>query len=138
MAASFPSSQKSFGSRSDYTDTVLASDVNDSYREIEAIEAVLGTSTNSPISSSTWGATSTLNTSTVSWGSVGARLQNIENGLYTAYSDRVKQSGGSTISTSGSSAGLTISTGTSGSLLVVGATTFNSAGYLVSLDGGTA
>ena len=43
MAASFPSSTKTFTQKTDNVDTVYAADINSAYDEIEAIETELGT-----------------------------------------------------------------------------------------------
>jgi hypothetical protein len=69
---------------------------------------------------------------------VAARIANIEKGLNTAFNDRVKSTGGSTIASASTTVGLTISTSGTGNLLVAGNTTLDSSGNIVTIDGGTA
>lgn len=85
MAASYPSSIKSFLYRVDNVDKVIASDVNSAYDEITAIETQLGAG-GVASRSTAWGAAA-VNTTTLDWTSSGglrARLDNLENGLYFA------------------------------------------------------
>jgi len=133
--AVYPSAVQTFAGtypRTDNVSTVVANDVNLVYVEVTAIESTLGTA---PTTSASWGSGSF--TQGTSWGSVAARIQNIETGLYTAYTDRMKLSGANVLSLSGTTAGITLSTSGTGNLLVVGNTTFDKSGYIV-LDGGTA
>ena len=133
MAASYPSSIKTFVEKRDNTDAVIASDVNLAYSEITAIETVLGSAP-----SATAGWSGTFDQTTTDFTTVKSRLQNIEYGLNVAYNQRVKTTGGSTISSSSTTVGLTISTSGTGNLLVAGNTTINSSGNIVLIDGGTA
>lgn len=133
MPANYPVSTKTWVPKVDNVDPVIASDVNTAYLEISAIETTLGTS---PTTISSW--SGTLDQSTTVWSSVAARIANIEKGLNTAYNDRVKSTGGSTISSSSTTVGLTISTSGSGNLLVAGNTTIDSNGNILVIDGGTA
>jgi hypothetical protein len=98
MAAYYPSNVKSWTQRTDLTDVVMAADVNTIYSEVTAIETYLGANLHI---SDTWGTGSVFDTATVIWGSIKARLQNVENGLYEVYADRVKTSGGSIVKPSG-------------------------------------
>lgn len=134
MAAQYPASIKTFTSKVDNTDTVIASDVNLIYDEVTALETTLGTI---PATSSTWSGTFN-STSTTDWTTVGARLNNIEYGLKTAHDSRVKTNGGSTIASTSTTVGLTISTSGTGNLLAAGNTVINSSGNIVTIDGGTA
>lgn len=134
MAASYPSAAKYFINKIDNTDTVIASDVNLAYDEITAIETTLGTT---PAVSSTWSGTFDA-TSTANWTTVAARLTNIEYGLKVAYTNRVNTAGGSTIASTSTTVGLTLSTSGSGNLLAAGNTVINSSGNIVTIDGGTA
>ncbi|CAB4123884.1 hypothetical protein UFOVP45_48 [uncultured Caudovirales phage] len=97
MTARYPNSAVLFNYRHDVTDLVQAADVNILYDEVTAATTVLGLN---PQASANWGTTVTLNTSTTDWSGsngVAGRLQNIENGLYTAYTSRVSSLGGSTV-----------------------------------------
>ena len=134
MAAQYPASIKTFTSKVDNTDTVIASDVNLIYDEVTALETTLGTI---PATSSTWSGTFD-STSTTDWSTVGARITNIEHGLNTAYNSRVNTAGGSTIASTSTTVGLTISTSGTGNLLAAGNTVINSSGNIVTIDGGTA
>jgi hypothetical protein len=134
MAANYPASVKTFTNKVDNVDTVIASDVNLVYDEVTAVETTLGTI---PATSSTWSGTFN-STSTTDWSTVGARLNNIEYGLYTAYNSRVNIAGGSTIASTNSTVGLTISTSGTGNLFAAGNTVINSSGNIVAIDGGTA
>jgi hypothetical protein len=82
--SSYPSDIKNWDALVDLTSVVVAADPNTAYSEIIAIETALGTT---PTVSATWGATTTLNTTTTSWSSVKDRIQNIENGVYGVTSD---------------------------------------------------
>jgi hypothetical protein len=133
MPALYPSSVKTFTPKVDNFNPVIAADVNLAYLEISAIETTLGLS---PTTVSTW--SGTLDQATTVWPSVAARIANIEKGLNTAFNDRVKSTGGSTIASSSTTIGLTISTSGTGNLLVAGNTTIDSSGNIVTIDGGTA
>lgn len=134
MPANYPASVKTFTSKVDNVDAVVAADVNSSYEEITAIQNTLGVS---PAVSSTWsGSFST--TSTNPFSTVSARLDNIEFGLNTAFNSRVRTTGGSTISSSSTTVGLTLTTSGTGNLLAAGNTVINSSGNIVTIDGGTA
>ena len=85
MAASYPSSIKSFTYRVDNQDKVIASDVNVAYDEIVAVEEQLGAG---GVASRTtdWGS-SAMNMSIKDWTNLGglrARLENLENGIYAS------------------------------------------------------
>lgn len=93
----YPLAIKSFDRKVNLQDLVIAEDVNSAYDEIETIERQLGVG--GVITSGTWGA-STFSTSTVNWTSLKLRLQNIENGVWYAHEQRVKTTGGSTVTPS--------------------------------------
>lgn len=79
MAANYPNTTVTFGTRRvDLQDLVMAADVNSLYDEVEAIAQYLGYL---PHVSPVWGSGS-FNSSTTSWGSAKARLDNLEYGLY--------------------------------------------------------
>jgi hypothetical protein len=74
MTATYPSSVRSYTSKIDLQDAIVATDINSAYEEIVAIENTLG----SGILSSNWSGTfSQVTTSS----SVNARLSNIERGI---------------------------------------------------------
>lgn len=98
MTASYPSSVKSFTTKIDFTDTVLAAHVNDLQDEVNAIQTTLGTSIRT---GSGWVGVFDLVTS--SWNTVKDRLNNIEYGLKEVYDKYVSNVGGSVIVPSGSS-----------------------------------
>lgn len=129
----YPSSVKSFGlDRIDGTDVVIASDVNSAYAEIVAIETVIGTN---PLSTGFGGSYSSASTPAT----VSARISNVEAGLNTAYTDRVAKSGGSTISSTGTTVGLTLNTSGTGNLFNANNNTvIDNNGYILTIDGGTA
>lgn len=93
MAARYPSAAMQFDYRQNVTDLIQAQDVNVLYDEAIAVGTVLGLT---PNVSDTWGSGSFVSTTT-SWTTVKARLQNIEYGVFTAFNSRVKTDGGSTI-----------------------------------------
>lgn len=93
MPASYPASVKTFTRKRDLLDIVLAADINLVYDEVTATQTTLGSQAQLTPS---WTA-GTFDSSTTTWSSVKARIQNIEYGVYTAFTDRVKSSGGSAI-----------------------------------------
>lgn len=88
MAASYPSNLKSFGTKTDFVDTVIADHVNSLQEETVAVQTVLGTS---PATSSGW--VGTFDSTTTTWSNVKTRINNIEYGVKNVY-DKV---GGSNI-----------------------------------------
>lgn len=97
----YPNAIKIFDRKVDLQDLVVAQDVNQVYSEVEAIETQLGSG--GVITSGTWGSSGSFITNTTSWSGLNSRLQNIENGLYTSFTFRVKTDGGSTITPSATS-----------------------------------
>lgn len=78
MAVYYPGNIKNdFSSKIDFTDTVIASHINDLQGEVSAIETALGTF---PLNSSGWGTTG-FDTTTPVWSSVKDRINNIEIGI---------------------------------------------------------
>ena len=144
MAASYPSSQKTFTKKVDLTSVVQAADVNDTYDEIQAIEATVGIT---PDTVSTYSGTPDFSTPNT-WGTVANRISNIEKAAYYSYQNGLTILGGGTVSTPNTTtSNLTvsaISSQTSSLLKIVnGATTLLSvspAGALqaVTIDGGSA
>lgn len=130
--ATYPTGIPAFSARTDGTDPVIAQDINAPYTEITAIATTLGITPSKP----TW--TGTFNTSSTDFVTVTSRIANIETGVKEAYNNRVKTAGGSTIASTSTTVGLTISTSGTGNLLVAGNTTINSSGYIAVIDGGTA
>lgn len=92
MPASYPASIKTFTKKRDLLDIVLAADINLVYDEVTAIEQKLGVY---PATNTGW--SGTFDQTTLAWPTVRERIQNIEYGLFTAFNDRVKTSGGSTL-----------------------------------------
>lgn len=95
MTASYPSSVKSFTTKVDFVDSVLAIHVNDLQDEVNAIQTTLGTSIRT---SSGW--VGAFDTTTVTWNNVKDRISNIEYGLKTVFDNYVSSAGGSTITSS--------------------------------------
>lgn len=104
MPASYPSSVKTFTTKVDFVDTVLAEHVNSLQEEVNAIASNLGTFIKT---GSGW--IGSFDQATTNWNSLKDRVANIEYGLYTAYNNRVDADGGSTISSANTSTvGLTV------------------------------
>lgn len=78
MAATYPGSVRVFTSKQNVTDTIDASHPNTLQEEVVAIETVLGTN---PNLSSTANSGTPFNPASTSYGTVSARLANIENGV---------------------------------------------------------
>lgn len=109
MTAAYPASVKSFTTKVDFSDTVLAEHVNSLQEEVNSLQANLGTYVKT---GSGW--VGTFDQVTSNWNSLKDRLANIEYGLGTVYNDFVSLSGGSTIlSTSNNTVGLTVKAKTS-------------------------
>lgn len=78
MAVYYPGNIKNdFSSKVDFTDTVIASHINDLQGEVTAIETTIGTY---PLTSSGWGTTG-FDTSTTTWSTIKDRINNIEIGV---------------------------------------------------------
>jgi hypothetical protein len=139
MAASYPTTTKTFVDRVDNTSPVVAADVNAAYAEITAIQSTVGTTP-----ASTLGWSGTFDQTTTDFTTVKARIQNVEYGLDVAHNQRVKTGGGSTISSSSSTIGLVMQTTGTGNLVnfkntsgtVV--TSVSKDGIINAIDGGTA
>lgn len=97
----YPTSIKLFDRKVNLQDLVVAEDINQAYDVIEEIERQLGAGGVS--TSGVWGTSGAFSTATTSWTGLNTRLQNIENGVYFAHEQRVKTTGGSTITPSSSS-----------------------------------
>lgn len=96
MTASYPASVKSFTTKVDFTDTVLAAHVNDLQDEVNSIEATVGASIKT---GSGW--VGAFDQITSSWNTLKDRINNIEYGLNTAFNNHVSKVGGSVIIPSG-------------------------------------
>jgi len=90
VTASYPSSVKSFTTKVDFTDVVLAAHVNDLQDEVSSLESTFGTSIKT---GSGW--VGSFDVITSSWNTVKDRINNIEYGLKTAYDAR-NPTGGTT------------------------------------------
>ena len=95
MAASYPSSVRSFSTKRNTLDIVDASDPNSLQEEVVAIESTLGVNPNISTSPSSGG--SFANTATT-FSSVSARLANIETGIVSdAHTQYIKRTGNETL-----------------------------------------
>ena len=92
MTASYPASVKSFTTKVDFTDTVLAEHVNTLQEEVNSLQANIGTYIKT---GSGW--VGTFDTVTTAWDTLKDRLANIEYGLKDVYDEYVSDVGGSTI-----------------------------------------
>ena len=96
MTASYPASVKSFTTKVDFTDTVLAEHVNSLQAEVNALQANLGTLIKT---GSGW--VGSFDVITTNWNTLKDRLANMEYGIKDVYDDYVSRSGGSSIVASG-------------------------------------
>ena len=109
MTATYPASIKSFSTKTDFIDTVLAEHVNTLQEEVNSIQTNLGTLIKT---GSGW--VGEFDQITTNWDTLKDRLANIEYGLGDVYNDYVSLSGGSTIlSTTNDEVGLTVKAKTS-------------------------
>jgi len=92
VAAQYPSAVKSFTTKVDFTDTVLAEHVNSLQEEVNSLENNLGTYV---ATGSGW--VGSFDQVTTGWNTLKDRIANIEYGLNTAFNQRVDTTGGSTI-----------------------------------------
>jgi hypothetical protein len=86
MAANYPNTIKVWDPVVNLQDLVVAEDVNTVYEELEAVQRQLGAG--GVATSASWGSVGDVNTATTNWGSLRARVQNIENGVFFAVSNR--------------------------------------------------
>jgi hypothetical protein len=104
--ANYPSNSLTFGSdRVDLVSSVLAEDVNSLYREVVAISTdlgagAMGVGTPGLRYSAAWNSGGTFDTTTTTWTGLQTRIQNIEKGVYQAFTNRVSTAGGSSITSS--------------------------------------
>ena len=136
MAAQYPVSVRNYDAKVDLVDIVVADNVNSLQEEVRAIETNLGVSSNgtSPFISTFSG---TWSTATTSWGTLGARLLNIEAGLVSglgATAPYVVKTGGSQILTA-TNVGLSLKTGTGTLALLETYTSANVLGFNVTYLG---
>ena len=96
MTASYPASVKSFTTKVDFTDTVLAEHVNSLQDEVNSLQANLGTLIKT---GSGW--VGSFDVITTNWNTLKDRLANMEYGIKDVYDDYVSRSGGSSIVASG-------------------------------------
>jgi hypothetical protein len=109
VTASYPAAVKSFVSKVDFADTVLAEHVNSLQDEVNSLQANLGTLIKT---GSGW--VGVFDQLTSNWDTLKDRLANIEYGLGDVYNDYVSLSGGSVIlSGANSTVGLTVKAKTS-------------------------
>jgi len=98
VTTSYPASVKSFTTKVDFTDTVLAEHVNSLQNEVTALQENLGTFIKT---GSGW--VGSFDLITTSWNTLKDRLANMEYGIKDVYDDYTAKSGGSTITPSGTS-----------------------------------
>jgi hypothetical protein len=98
VTTSYPASVKSFTTKVDFTDTVLAEHVNSLQNEVTALQENLGTYIKT---GSGW--VGSFDLITTSWNTLKDRLANMEYGIKDIYDDYASKSGGSTITPSGTS-----------------------------------
>lgn len=92
--ATYPTAVRSFTNKVDGVDFFYASDLNSAYDEITAVESTLGVSPSVSVASTT----GTFNAGTsVDYGTVKARLDNLELGVIKGATNAVQTTGGSTI-----------------------------------------
>jgi hypothetical protein len=96
VTASYPASVKSFTTKVDFTDTVLAEHVNSLQDEVNSLQANLGTLIKT---GSGW--VGSFDVITTNWNTLKDRLANMEYGIKDVYDDYVSRSGGSSIVASG-------------------------------------
>jgi hypothetical protein len=96
VTASYPASVKSFTTKVDFTDTVLAEHVNSLQDEVNSLQANLGTFIKT---GSGW--VGEFDVVTTNWNTLKDRLANMEYGIKDVYDDYVSRSGGSSIVASG-------------------------------------
>lgn len=133
--ALYPDQPWTYPDRVNGESSVDATDVNSVYHEVSAIENTVGLL---PAVSGNWSSLAFNQTSSYNFSTVSNRITNIENGLAIAYNSRVNTAGGSTIGSTGTTVGLTISTSGTGNLFAAGNTIINSSGNIALIDGGTA
>ena len=95
MTAAYPSSVKSFTTKVDFTDTVLAEHVNSLQEEVNALQNNIGTLIKT---GSGW--VGSVDFITTNWSNLKDRLANIEYGLKDVYDEYVSNVGGSVITSS--------------------------------------
>jgi hypothetical protein len=95
MAATYPGAIKSFQTKSNFTEIVDSSHVNSLQDEVVAIQTNLGTNIATSTSPS---ASGTFNTASQNYGTLNARLANIETGVIAdSHNQYVHKVGGDTI-----------------------------------------
>ena len=88
MTALYPSSVKSFSTKIDFTDTVLAEHVNSLQDEVRSLESTIGTL---PNVGSGW--VGSFDQITTNWNTLKDRIANIEYGLNAVYSEKIPVGG---------------------------------------------
>jgi len=88
VTASYPAAVKSFTTKVDFTDTVLAAHVNDLQDEVNSLQANIGTYIKT---GSGW--VGSFDQVTTAWNTLKDRIANIEYGLNTAYAAKLPTGG---------------------------------------------
>jgi hypothetical protein len=92
VTAAYPATVKSFTTKVDFTDTVLAEHVNTLQEEVNSLQSNIGTFIKT---GSGW--VGSVDFITTNWNSLKDRLANIEYGLKDVYDEYISNLGGSTI-----------------------------------------
>jgi hypothetical protein len=95
VTAAYPASVKSFTTKVDFSDTVLAEHVNSLQEEVNALQSNIGTLIKT---GSGW--VGSVDFITTNWNTLKDRLANIEYGLKDVYDEYVSNVGGSVITSS--------------------------------------
>ena len=95
MTAQYPAAVKSFTTKVDFTDTVLAEHVNSLQEEVNSLQTNIGTYIKT---GSGW--VGSFDVVTTAWNTLKDRLANIEYGLKDVYDEYVSNVGGSIITSS--------------------------------------
>jgi len=145
MVASYPVSAPVLpATQVDGTSTVNAEDVNLVYDELAAVANTLGVAP--ATRSAAWGSNS-YNTGTLTFGTVGARIKNVEDGVQVITASALTTVGNKTVTVASDanvSLALKAKSGQTGNLFETRlsdntlVTEINASGYIVAIDGGTA
>jgi hypothetical protein len=145
MVASYPVSAPVLPApQVDGDDTVNAEDVNLVYDELKAVAATVGLS---PATRSAAWNSNTYDTVTTAFGTVGARIKNVEDGVQVITSSALTTAGSKTVTVTSNanvSLALKAKSGQTGNLFETRlsdntlVTEINASGYIVAIDGGSA
>ena len=130
---SFPTSNRSFTPKVDITDTVYADHINALQEEVYALEATINGASATALSNITFSTYTGTFAASLSWGSLFARLNNIETGLVNGWttSPFIRKVGGDTIEPPSGTTGLTLKTVAGTTDLFVTKNSANAVGFKV-------